>query len=351
MHINKLLFSCLCLCFCTFKTFAQNQKPSAKQDTLSIEVLKKRYLAASDFIDAAIGSISSLNSLIKKENYRNKISSFNNPTSSDLGFNLEGQIQAALKPLLSKSKNTNQAKFSQVVSSLIQSPGKTGALGLTPTTSIFNSLVGMVGSLTTQEKRITKEDLDSFMYVAGKYFQQFEKLNFANRSFDQKIDKLDLRLLELQIDLKEYMIDLIVVLNPSQQRSSLKTKNLEELLLKHLDRNYLENYINSFQGKNVNGTLYFPSDGIKAAKEISSTIQKIFMEYQKIYTDNYSEIKTILLESKSLGKDINIKQVDASVKELETLYNESKSADVFNLRINTLNERLKTLVTSEALKN
>ena len=40
-------------------------------------------------------------------------------------------------------------------------------------------------------------------------------------------------------------------------------------------------------------------------------------------------------------------QVDASLKELEELYNESKSSDIISLRLNTLFERLKILSATE----
>lgn len=67
-----------------------------------------QFTSTTDFLDP---SINSFNSLIKKENYRNQITSFNNPTSSDMGFNLENEIQTALKPLLAKAKSTNGDSF------------------------------------------------------------------------------------------------------------------------------------------------------------------------------------------------------------------------------------------------
>jgi len=85
----------------------------------------KQFIATSDFLDASINSINSFTSLIKKENYRIKITSFNNPTNSEMGFNLENEIQTALKPLLSKAKSTNTNKFSEVVTSLISGQSKT----------------------------------------------------------------------------------------------------------------------------------------------------------------------------------------------------------------------------------
>lgn len=97
--------------------------------------------------------------------------------------------------------------------------------------------------------------------------------------------------------------------------------------------------------------IYFPADNIKTAKDINSTINKIFAEYQKIYNNNYGDIKNILQEAKALGKNINTKQVDNSIAELQQLYTESKNADAFNLRLNTLAERLKALVNTEKPKH
>jgi hypothetical protein len=62
-----------------------------------------KFLASAHLIDASINSFNSLGSLIRKENYRNKITSLNNPASAELGFNLEIEIQAALKPILEKA--------------------------------------------------------------------------------------------------------------------------------------------------------------------------------------------------------------------------------------------------------
>ena len=162
--------------------------------------LQTQYHTTIEYCDAAINSIAALNSLIKKENYRNKISSFNNPTSSDMGFNLQLEINSALKPLLDKAKNVNQTKFMDVVGSLVGNQSKTaGSKSIIPTTGIFSTLSSLVGNLTITEKKITKTDLDSFMLNIGKYFGQYEKLNRINQQFDINIDKVDIRLQELQV--------------------------------------------------------------------------------------------------------------------------------------------------------
>jgi hypothetical protein len=335
------------LCLQTFicKGFAQ------WHDDSTTYKLTTQYHTAIEFTDAAINSISALNSLIKKENYRNKVSSFNNPTSSDMGFNLQLEINTALKPLLDKAKNVNSNKFMDVVGSLVGNQNKQNvSKSLVPPTGIFSTLSSLVGNLAVTEKKITKSDLDSFILNISKYFGQYEKLNQVNVQFDNKIEKIDLRLQELQTDLRDFMIDLVIAYNSTQQRSTLKQKSTEELLLKNLDKNTIDARINQHENYTATNNIVFPGDAIKTAKDITSTIQKIFAEYQKIYTANYNDIRNILQETKQLGKNINKQTIDNSISELQTLFNESKNADALILRISTLTDRLKTLVATEKLK-
>ena len=303
-------------------------------------------MATVDFLDATINSLNSFNSLLKKEAYRIKITALNNPTSSDMGFNLENEIQTALKPLLEKAKNTNTQKFSGIVSSILGSGSKTG-LGkpLSLVSPVFPTLLGLVGNLTVQEKKITREDLDSFINATSKYFVQYEKLNTSNNLLDQNIDRLNAKMRDLQFDMKEYMLDMVTILYKNTQRNSLKNLSYEELFLKYLDRQKLEEQWQ--KEASVETTVRYPSDGIKGAKDLANNLQKLFNDYQKVYTENYSQIKTILTEAKKLGKNVNLQQVDASLKEVEGLFNESKSSDVLSLRLTTLFERLKNLTAAE----
>jgi len=355
MHQKKiilgfLLFACQLVVGQIKQTsFSDREVNESKSIAFSVDI--NQFLPTSSFLDASINSINTFNSLIKKENYRNKITSFNNPTSSDMGFNLENEIQTALKPLLAKAKNTNTQKFSQVIASLISTPAKTtGTVSKTAAPAInplFSTLLSLVGNLTIQEKRLTRDDLDSFINATAKYFVQYEKLNGANNLFDQNVDRLNQKLSELQFDLKEYMLDMITILYKNIQRASLKNLNSEELFLKYLDKQKLEEVLEKNEQEHHN--FQYPSDGIKAAKDIAYNLQKLFNEYQKVYTENYNQIRTILNESRTLGKNINVKQVEASVKDLEQLYNESKTSDVLALRFTTLFERLKVLVGTEQL--
>ncbi len=265
-----------------------------------------------------------------------------------MGFNLENEIQTALKPLLEKAKNTNTQKFSGIVSTIVNSGTKSGLVKtLSSVSPVFPTLLGLVSNLTVQEKKITREDLDSFITATSKYFVQYEKLNGANNLLDQNIDRLNARMQDLQFDMKEYMLDMVNILYKNIQRSSLKGLSNEDLFLHYLDRQKVESLWEA-ESNNEKANVY-PTDGIKGAKDLANNLQKLFNEYQKVYTENYDQIKSILTDAKKLGKNVNVQQVDASLREVEGLYNDSKFSDVLSLRLTTLFERLKVLAATEQI--
>ncbi|RYY83779.1 MAG: hypothetical protein EOO15_20745 [Chitinophagaceae bacterium] len=307
----------------------------------SSKVVKAQLLATIDFIDAGVNSLNAVNSLLKKEAYRVKITSFNNPASSDLGFNLEQEVQVALKPLLDKARNADPQKFSSVVSSLLGNGAQQFA-NLAPVQSVFPTILGLVSNLTISERRINRSDLDSFQATVGRYFIQFQKLQTANAQFDGNIDRLNSRMHDLQFDLREYLLDLCDLLYPEVPRSTLRSLGDEELLLRYLSRDKL-----AARWKTKSAPARYPSDALKAAKDLSGNLQKLFTDYQKVYAENYQQVRAILNETRQLGKRVNLQQVDLSLKEVELLYTESRSTDALALRLGTLQERLRLLSASE----
>ena len=335
MHPKFLL-----LLLCLHSTQRNAAQPARTQE----EALEKQFVHTADFLDAAISSVNAFRSLVKKESYRVRIASLNNPTSADLGFSLEQEIQTALRPLLAKAKNTNQEKFSEVVTSLLGSQKAAGSLGapLSLVNPVFPTLMSLVGNLAVREKQITRADLDSFFQNTSRYFQQFEKLNLANRLLEQQVSRMNSQLDALVFDLLEYLMDMICLLYPQQQRAALRSVPAEVLLLKYFDLPFIQAQLRLRKYE-----LLYPADGIKGAKEISGMLTKLFSEYQKAYEENYQQVRSILLDTGSLGRNVNVKQAMASLKELEALYSDSKASDVFSLRLQTLGERLRTLVATE----
>ncbi|NJM43917.1 MAG: hypothetical protein HC858_07995 [Brachymonas sp.] len=78
------------------------------------------------FIESANNSINSINSLLKKDNYRNKITTLNNPTNNELGFSLKNEILNALKPILDKTRKTDSHKFKDVIENFLSNPEENG---------------------------------------------------------------------------------------------------------------------------------------------------------------------------------------------------------------------------------
>src|SRR5688572_10651465 len=87
---------------------------------------KQNVLSIAYFIESANNSVNSLNGLLKKDNYRNKITSLNNPANNELGFNLKNEILNALRPLLAKAKKTDSKKFKEVIENFLSNPEENG---------------------------------------------------------------------------------------------------------------------------------------------------------------------------------------------------------------------------------
>ncbi|RYY86795.1 MAG: hypothetical protein EOO15_13520 [Chitinophagaceae bacterium] len=293
----------------------------------------RSFAATAALLDAALNSLNSLQSSVSKDNYRNRINALNNPASSELGFSLEGEIQAALQPILAKTRSVSSNRFSNVVGALLQGQ-KNGGIPLMP------ALGALVGNLAVQEKRVSREDLDSFLLRTARCFAPYEKLQQANDRFELEVTRLGGRLTELQFDIREYALDMVTLLHPGESRATLRQKTIEELLLQYLDGPVLDRL------DTTRRLPAYPLDGVKGAKEICNEVQKLFREYQKVYGDNYAEIRSIVQSARGLGRAGNVVSVDATLRELEVLYAESAQADVLNLRLSTLAGRLQALVLS-----
>jgi hypothetical protein len=296
-----------------------------------------KFTNTSLFLDAAISSANSLQALISKESYRNKIVSLNNPTSNELGFSLEMEIQNAMKPLLAKAKKTNTNKFGQVVGSFLNT-GKSG-LSLFPAGNVFTSIVGMAGNLTVQEKAIEQKDLDDFIKSIEKYFNQYERLYQSNLRFNNDIEKLKTRLRLLQSDIKLLIQDLVLALDKSVKRHQLKNISTEELMLRYFDSNKILEQLSK-----GNNQVQYPLDAIKTCKEIANSIQRIYDEYSAIYNSNFKEIRSIISDTKNVSAMVNQIQLNQTLGDVEALYSESKTLDADNLRLKTLFDRLEVVI-------
>jgi hypothetical protein len=308
---------------------------------LRLQVQRSRQLGFDNFIncsfylDAAISTCNNLSILIYKESYRNKISALNNPAGNELGFNLQAEIQSALKPLLEKTRKTDRNKFSGIVESIINAAGKNTA----PFSSvnIFNNIISMVGNLAVGEKKINRSDLENFIVTVEKYFEQYEKLYRSNLAFSNEMEKLKGRIKYLQADIKNFLADIIIVIERSSSLAALKNMNAEELMIRYFDLSKLKERIK----KAAPGTKWeFPSDAIKTCKDIASNLQRLYEEYAVLYANNYNDVVKIVNETKAVYKIVDKQRLNNTLKELEKLYADSREADNNSLRMKTLSTRL-----------
>ncbi|TCJ17872.1 hypothetical protein EPD60_06715 [Flaviaesturariibacter flavus] len=297
----------------------------------------RAFVQTAALLDAALTSLNSLQSLVHKDSYRNRIGALNNPASTEMGFSLEAEIQVALRPILAKARSTNTEKFGEVITSFLSNGSRLDAGKVLP---LFPALAGLVGNLAVREKSVTRADVDSFLQQVGRYFAPYEKLQATNDAFEDGADRFQHRLQELQFDIREYALDMATLLHAKSTRSALRERTIEELLLQYFEAGALEAL------DTARSLPPYPPDGLTGAKNICNTVQKLFRDYQKLYADNYNQIRGILQGARPLGRAGNPQSIDAALKELEELYQQSAQADVLNLRIQTLTGRLQALVQS-----
>ncbi len=300
-------------------------------------------LSIAYFIESANNSVNSLSSLLKKDNYRNKITTLNNPTNNELGFSLKNEILTALKPILDKARKTDSKKFKEVIENFLSNPEDNGISSVKkylPALGIFSTVLSLVGNLVIVEKTITKEDLNIFIGKIQQYFSQYEKLNTINQQFGMQVQKLLDRSEEIKGDLKDFLVDCICTMDKKIAKHSIKDLTVEALIQKYYDPQKLQNWLDTAQLK-TEGPV-FPPDAPTSVKLLTSGIKKLQKEFEALYNDNYKQLKELIASLKTTIPNLDQKQLDKTNTEIDRLYNDSRQADIINLNMNQVDERMNT---------
>jgi hypothetical protein len=335
--IHLIFLQAIIIFFITipFVTFAQSNVPKKDQ--------KQSVLSVAYFIESANNSINSLNGLLKKDNYRNKITTLNNPSNNELGFSLKTEILAALQPLLAKAKKTDNAKFREVMESLLSNPDENGLSSVKqylPAAALFSSVISLVGSLVISEKKITKNDLNQFTAKVMQYFTQYEKLNAINDQFARQVQNLLERNEETKQDLKDFLIECICTFHKAIPKQELKEIPAEFLIQKYYDPKKLQTWLDTMKFKPE--MVIFPPDAPTSIKLLTSEIKKLQKEFEQIYNDNYKALSELISSLKKSIPNLDENQLDKTNAELAKLYTESRQADLINLNISQVDERMNT---------
>jgi hypothetical protein len=339
MRINNChsITTGLLLYFLTTAFVSQGQPAANKKDPGA------GLLSVAYFVESANNSVNSLNSLLKKDNYRNKITTLNNPTNNELGFSLKTEILTALKPILDKAKKTDGKKFKEVIENFLSNPEENGISSVKkylPALGIFSTVLSLVGNLVIVEKTITKEDLNVFIAKIQQYFSQYEKLNTINQQFGMQVQKLLDKSEEIKGDLKDFLVDCICTMNRGITKASITDMSVEALVQKYYDPQKMQNWLDTSRAKNE-GSLY-PPDAPTSVKLLTSGIKKLQKEFEMLYSDNYKQLKELIASLKTTIPNLDQKQLDKTNSDIDKLYNDSRQADIINLNINQVDERMNT---------
>lgn len=321
-----------------FVTFSQS--PLLKKD------LKQSVLSVAYFIESANNSVNSLNGLLRKDNYRNKITTLNNPSNNELGFNLKTEIVTALQPLLDKAKKTDNAKFREVIETLLSNPDENGLSSVKqyiPAAGIFTTVLSLVGNLVITEKKITKDDLNQFAAKVMQYFAQYEKLNIINEQFARQVEELLGKIEEAKQDLKDFLVECITTFNKTANKQSIKEMSVEALIQKYYDPQKLQARLDTMKFKPE--MVLFPPDAPTSIKLLTSAIKKLQKEFEQVYSDNYKSLIELLASLKNTIPNLDENQLEITKTDLSKLYNDSRQADLINLNVTQVDERMNRACT------
>jgi hypothetical protein len=172
-----------------------------------------------------------------------------------------------------------------------------------------------------------------------KYFSQYEKLNVINEQFGVQLQKLVARSEEIKEDLREFLTDCIATMDKKVSRSSLKDIQVEALIQRYYDPQKLQNWFDTCHLESANGTLY-PPDAATSVKLITTSIKRLQKEFESLYSDNYKQLKELIGSLKNTIPDLDEEQLGKTNAEIDKLYNDSRQADVTNLNISQVDERM-----------
>ncbi len=170
---------------------------------------------------------------------------------------------------------------------------------------------------------------------------QYEKLNVINEQFASQLQKLMERSEEIKEDLKEFLIDCITNLDKTISKQTLREIQVEALVQRHYDPQKLQTWFDTCR-TSPEGS-FFPADAPTSVKLVTAGIKRLQKEFETLYRDNYKQLKDLIASLKNTIADLNEEQLAKTNSDLDKLYNESRQADVINLNISQVDERMNTV--------
>ncbi len=119
--------------------------------------------------------------------------------------------------------------------------------------------------------------------------------------------------------------------------------SVEVLIQKYYDAQKLQNWFDTTS--QITERSLYPPDAPTSVKLLTSGIKKLQKEFESIYNENYKQLKELISSLKNVIPHLDEEQLAKTSREIDRLYNDSRQADLVNLNIAQVDERMNIACT------
>jgi uncharacterized protein YqiB (DUF1249 family) len=73
---------------------------------------------------------------------------------------------------------------------------------------------------------------------------------------------------------------------------------------------------------------------------LTSSIKKLQKEFENVYSENYNSLKELIYSLRITIPNLDHEQLEKTSNDIERLYHDSRQADVINLNLTQVDERM-----------
>ena len=121
-------------------------------------------------------------------------------------------------------------------------------------------------------------------------------------------------------------------------KQSLTDISVEALIQQYYDPQKLQNWLDTAKLKNEK--LLYPPDAPTTVKMLTSSIKKLQKEFENVYSENYNSLKELIYSLRVTIPNLDQEQLEKTSNDIERLYHDSRQADVINLNLAQVDERM-----------
>jgi len=305
---------------------------------------------SASFMESVNGALNALEFSVSSLDYSNSIFELNNPTNTDLGFNLEKVILKIVDEKIIKGKFQKKggSKLRSIISSilnnpLVNNPITKAIVSTVPAISSITSIFNIVNSVAVTEDDIDTSDLTAFTKELQRYTAHYEALSKASRDLDFNLNNLKLKsesVRKLAINfVKEHINDVYT----QQNAPSSEGMDMNNMVRKHYNYISVLEYIKQVERQNNNNydflskRFVFPMVSRSKASFIAEEVEKLYNEYLTTLSTYHNNVVVILNNATGLSDDTT--KISKKIFDLSERYKLLTEAYLKNVAIEDLKAR------------